>query len=255
MTATILVTNDDGIESPGLHELAAMAFETGHRVIVAAPARESSGSSASITGASPEGNITMDRHPIAALPDVRSYAVQAAPALIALIAAHGAFGDPPDLVLSGVNRGANVGHAILHSGTLGAALTAGSSSGRGLAVSLDVGMDPPECHWKSAAATARHLLGPLLDGPTGVVLNLNVPNTADPGPGRVRLAKLAPFGIVQTTAAEQGDDALRLTVADLESEQDPDTDAALLLAGHSTLTRVTGIGEAQLDGRYDGLVD
>ena len=239
---TVLVTNDDGIDSPGLHVLAAAAIEEGLEVVVAAPWSQSSGSSASITGAEADGRIHMERRTIAGL-DVTCFAVRAAPALIALIASHGAFGPAPDLVLSGVNRGANIGRAILHSGTVGAALTAGANGSRGLAVSLDVGMDPDVCHWAAAADAARILLRGLLDAPPGTVLNLNVPNAADAGDRPHRTATLAPFGIVQTTAAEHGEGEVRLTVADLTGEQDPQSDAALLLAGHPTLTSITGIGE------------
>lgn len=120
--STVLITNDDGIDSAGLHALAAVAIDEGLEVVVAAPASEASGSSASVIGADHDGHVHMSRREIAGL-DVPCYAVRAAPALIALIAAHGAFGDVPDAVLSGINRGANIGHAVLHSGTVGAALT------------------------------------------------------------------------------------------------------------------------------------
>jgi 5'-nucleotidase len=240
--STVLVTNDDGIDSPGLHALAAVAIEEGLDVVVAAPSTQSSGSSASITGAEADGRIHVERRTIAGL-EISCFAVRAAPALIALIASHGAFGSAPELVLSGVNRGANIGRAILHSGTVGAALTAGANGARGLAVSLDVGMDPDVCHWAAAAEAARALLRGMLDSPPGTVLNLNVPNAADAGSRPPRTATLAPFGIVQTTAAEHGEGEVRLTVADLTGEQDPRSDAALLVAGHPTLTSITGIGE------------
>lgn len=239
---TVLVTNDDGIDSPGLHSLAAAAIADGFAVVIAAPASQSSGSSASITGAEADGRIHMETREIAGF-EIPCFAVRAAPALIALIASHGAFGDAPDLVLSGVNRGANIGRAILHSGTVGAALTAGANGARGLAVSLDVGMDPDVCHWDAASSAARKLLQVLLAAPLGTVLNLNVPNDADAGARRPRPATLAPFGIVQTTAAEHGEGEVRLTVADLTGTQDPHSDAALLAAGHPTLTSITGIGE------------
>ena len=67
------------------------------------------------------------------------YGVDAAPGFIALIASRGAFGPPPALVLSGINRGLNTGHAVLHSGTVGAAMTGRVNDCRALAVSLDVG--------------------------------------------------------------------------------------------------------------------
>lgn len=245
---TVLVTNDDGIESPGLHALADAAVAEGFDVIVAGPATESSGSSASIIGADRDGRIRMERREVAGL-DVPCWAVQAAPALIALIAAHGAFGAVPDAVLSGVNRGANIGHAILHSGTVGAALTGGSNGGRGLAVSLDVGLHPDTHEWDAAANVARRLLRELVDSPPGTVLNLNVPNRAAAADLDPRGATLAPFGIVQTTAAEAGEGGVRLTVADLGAVDDPNSDAALLAAGHATLTALSGLREVPLPGR------
>lgn len=245
---TVLVTNDDGIESPGLHALADAAVAEGFDVIVAGPATESSGSSASIIGADRDGRIRMERREVAGL-DVPCWAVQAAPALIALIAAHGAFGAVPDAVLSGVNRGANIGHAILHSGTVGAALTGGSNGGRGLAVSLDVGLHPDTHEWDAAANVARRLLRELVDSPPGTVLNLNVPNQASAAELDPRGATLAPFGIVQTTAAEAGEGGVRLTVADLGAVDDPNSDAALLAAGHATLTALSGLREVPLPGR------
>lgn len=247
--STVLITNDDGIDSPGLHALAAVAIAEGLDVVVAAPASEASGSSASIIGADHDGHVHMRRRDIAGL-EAPCYAVQAAPALIALIAAHGAFGDVPDAVLSGINRGANIGHAVLHSGTVGAALTGGSSGGRGLAVSLDVGMHPLTHEWDAAAGLVRGILRPLLDAPAGTVLNLNVPNHADAAGLRPQLATLAPFGIVQTTATERGEGGVRLTVSDLEGEHDPQSDASLLAAGRATLTAITAVGEAPLP---DGL--
>jgi 5'-nucleotidase len=241
---TVLITNDDGIDSPGLHALALAALAEGLDVVVAAPASESSGSSASIIGAEADGRIHMETRRIAGL-TMPCYAVRAAPALIALIAAHGAFGTPPDAVLSGVNRGANIGRAVLHSGTVGAALTAGSNGARGLAVSLDVGMHPDVCHWDAAANVARTVLAALLDAPVGTVLNLNEPNDAvvEKPP---REASLAVFGIVQATATERGEGGVRLTVADLTGDHDPRSDAALLGAGHPTLTSITAVRDAPM---------
>ncbi len=242
---TVLVTNDDGIDSPGLHALAAAAAAEGLDVIVAAPASEASGSSASITGAELDGRIHVERREIEGL-EMPCFAVRATPALITLIAAHGAFGSAPDAVLSGVNRGANIGRAILHSGTVGAALTGGSSGARALAVSLDVGMHPATHEWEAAASLARGVLRALLACPRGTVLNLNVPNDAGAGDLPLRAATLAPFGVVQTTATEAGEGDVRLAVADLEGEHDPTSDAALLAGGHPTLTAITGVGETRM---------
>lgn len=244
MTA-VLITNDDGIASPGLCALARVALGLGLEVTVAAPRHQSSGASASILGTHEDGSIRFSPQTLSTLPDARAFAVDAAPGLIALVAAHGAFGPAPDVVLSGVNRGANVGRAILHSGTVGAALTAGVNGARGLAVSLDVGMEPHEEHWEAARPFVEQLLPVLLDSPIGSVFNLNVPNTIEEV--TLREGPLAHFGIVQTTmTAEGADDAsgVRLAVADFPSDQDPGSDAALLAEGFATVTSIASVSDA-----------
>ncbi|PZF83058.1 5'/3'-nucleotidase SurE [Jiangella anatolica] len=247
-----LVTNDDGIDAPGLRALAGAAQELGLDVVVAAPAVQSSGSSASIiAGLEERDRIALRRHPLDGLDDVPAYAVGAAPGLIALIAAYGAFGDPPDVVLSGVNHGANVGRAILHSGTVGAALTAGINKSRGLAVSLDVGLaveyhlEAPaaEPHWATAAELAARVVPALLDQPPGTVLNLNVPDREPGELGELRPAPLAAFGIVQTTMTEQTDEHIRLSVAGLADPPAPGTDADLLAGGHAVVTALRSVCE------------
>ena len=240
---TALITNDDGIDSPGLLRLARIAFDEGFDVIVAAPAKQSSGSSASIIGAENDGRIRFERREFDGLDGVPAFAVQAAPALISLIAEHGAFGKSPDLVFSGINKGANVGRAILHSGTVGAALTAGLNGARGLAVSLDVGMSPLECHWDAAAPLVRQLIARLLDRPDGTVFNLNVPNVADASL-ELREGPLASFGIVQTTMTQNDETNVRLSVADTPADQTAGTDADLLAAGFATVTSIAPVGEA-----------
>jgi 5'-nucleotidase len=234
-----LITNDDGIDSPGLHALALAAREHGLDVVVAAPARQSSGSSASITAAEEDGRIQIERRELPGLAGVDAFAVRGAPGLIALIGSNGAFGDKPDLVLSGINHGANVGRAILHSGTVGAALTGGMGGAHGLAISLDVGFDPTFFAWDAAALVTRAVLPTLLAHAPGTVLNLNVPNIGTPVEWRE--ATLAPFGIVQTTLHRDGDDHVRLAVEDLPNEPVPGSDAALLAAGYATLTSITGV--------------
>ncbi len=239
---TALITNDDGIDSPGLRCLADAALTAGLDVTIAAPAEEASGSSASIIGAESDGRIHFERRELDGFPGVRAFAVQAAPALIALIAEHGAFGTAPELVLSGVNRGANVGRAVLHSGTVGAALTGGVNGARGLAVSLDVGINPSTCHWRACHPAVRELIPLLLEHPAGTVFNLNVPN-AD-AEFELREGPLATFGIVQTTMTRSHHEHVRLSVADTPSNQEQGTDAALLAAGYATVTSITPVTEA-----------
>jgi 5'-nucleotidase len=134
----VLVTNDDGVASPGLHALARALVDDGHDVIVVAPDREMSGSAAAIGQVHVEGGIDAERVDLPRLDGVLAYAVAGPPGLCVLTARLGGFGDPPDLVVSGINPGCNTGRAVLHSGTVGAALTAANFGCRGLAVSIDV---------------------------------------------------------------------------------------------------------------------
>jgi len=240
----VLVTNDDGIDAPGLHALARAAIAAGHDVTIAAPARQSSGASASIAAAEEDGRIAVERRELTGLDGVPSFAVRGGPGLIALIAARGAFGEAAELVLSGVNHGANVGRAILHSGTVGAALTGGLNGAWGAAVSLDVGMHPAEFHWDAAALTAIGLLPFLLERPRGTVINVNVPNT--PSNRGVREAGLAPFGIVQTTLSERGEQYLRLAVEDLPNVPESGTDAAYLADGWVTVSGLDPVSHIDL---------
>src|ERR1700722_6104084 len=160
-----LITNDDGIGSRGLRVLARAAVAAGLDVTVAAPDSERSGSGAALSalepgggargGGGPGGRLLVGEQPLDGLDGVRAFAVRASPALIAFVATSGVFGSVPDIVLSGVNHGPNTGPAVLHSGAVGAALTAASHGIPALAISLAAQVP---VHWDAAgAATARAL--------------------------------------------------------------------------------------------------
>jgi 5'-nucleotidase len=230
----VLVTNDDGVDSVGLHCLGALAHELGHEVVVAAPWSESSGASASLTALKQVGQIASEQRVVPALADVPVFAVQATPAMIVLVAAAGAFGEVPEVVLSGVNRGANTGRAVLHSGTVGAALTAVSHGMRAMAVSL---ASATPKHWDGAVEAARRAF-PLLDDQARAIVNVNAPDVPAEQIRGPRAARLATFGVVQTTVLETGSGLIRLAVKDEDAENEEGTDAALLAAGWATVTLV-----------------
>ena len=164
-----LVTNDDGIDSPGLHALAAAAVEAGLEVIVAAPAEQASGASASLDAVRREGRTIVSRRRAAGPSGVEAWAVDAQPGHIVVAALNGWFDPAPDLVLSGINHGANVGRAVLHSGTVGAALTAGISDTRGAGAVARRGAAPEtdERHWESGRRPAAPGAGPAARRPGG----------------------------------------------------------------------------------------
>ncbi|MFE4465439.1 5'/3'-nucleotidase SurE [Oerskovia sp. NPDC056781] len=230
-----LITNDDGIDSPGLAVLAGAALDAGYEVVVAAPARESSGASASLLGAEEDGRLVVEPRRAPGLPDgVTSLAVRAAPALIAFVAAYGGFGARPDLVLSGVNKGANTGNAILHSGTVGAAMSATTHGIASVAVSMDAA-EPR--HWETARLVTDHVVEWVARTPLGRrVVNVNVPDRA-PGDLRgLRQAPLASFGLVQARIHENDDRNLTLQYSGTERHSEPDSDTGLLTRGWATVT-------------------
>lgn len=239
-----LVTNDDGITSEGIRALARVAVDAGLDVIVAAPHEEASGSSASLRAVEAEGRILVQEHALADLPGVPAYGVSAAPGFIALIGARGAFGPPPDVVLSGVNRGVNTGHAILHSGTVGAAFTAATQGCPALAVSLAVSDDDRTPHWETAARVAARALPAVLGDSQGLVLNVNVPNVEAASLRGVARGRLASFGAVQTNIAEVGTGYVRISVAEPEAELEQGTDAWLVAHGYASVTALHPICEA-----------
>ncbi|ACQ81736.1 Survival protein SurE [Beutenbergia cavernae DSM 12333] len=231
-----LVTNDDGVASPGLAVLADVAREVGCDVVVAAPNREYSGASASLIGHEAEGRLRLAAARPPGLPDdVPAFAVRAAPALITFTASYGAFGPKPDLVLSGVNLGANTGHATLHSGTVGAALSAATQGITAMAVSI---ASPAPRHLETARAYTRRALDWLLEQPPlgDRVLNLNVPDLPMDAVRGMRPARLATFGAVQGRVKEKGHDYVTLTYSGLGAGTEDGSDAFLLARGWATLT-------------------
>ncbi|OZM75944.1 5'/3'-nucleotidase SurE [Pseudonocardia sp. MH-G8] len=239
-----LVTNDDGIDSPGLAALTRLALAAGLDVVVAAPSEQSSGASAAITAVRDEGRTLIERHELGDRPELPAWGVRAQPGHIVVAALTGWLDPAPDLVLSGVNRGANVGRAVLHSGTVGAILTAALHGVRGLAVSLDVPLDPQgERHWDAADDVFPRVLELLLDAPPGTSLSLNVPDRDRGRHRELRHARLAAFGTVQARVDEVEDGGLRLGEVEVGTEPEEGTDGALLAAGHPTLTALRSISE------------
>src|SRR5688500_8313189 len=140
----ILVTNDDGIHAAGLGVLARRLVAEGYDVLVAAPLGDRSGSgAASGPGHRGEGLAVEDVR-LEGLAGIPCCGREGPPALAVRTGRLGACGEPPEVVVSGINPGANTGRSVLHSGTVGAALTAANFGISGLAVSAGVS-DP--MHW------------------------------------------------------------------------------------------------------------
>jgi 5'-nucleotidase len=237
----VLVTNDDGVEAQGIHELAAALCEKGYDVVVVAPDRDRSGMSAAIGLVHADQHLDVTQVDLPGCDGVAAYALDGPPALCVMAARLGAFGEPPEFVVSGINSGCNTGRAILHSGTVGAALTAQGFGCSALAVSIDVS-EP--WRYDAAARVALDVFPMLLEAPARSALNLNVPARDYEEILGVRWARLAAFGSVRAAVAEATDVRIQLELRATGAEPPPDSDQGLVEQGYASLTTLIGVAEA-----------
>jgi 5'-nucleotidase len=167
----ILVGNDDGVFAPGIRALANALATAGHNVTVVCPDRERSA-----TG----HGLTMHR-PLRAesvhdlfLPIVKAWACSGLPADCIKLALDALLDQPPDLLLSGINQGANLGTDILYSGTVSAAMEGAIAEIPSIALSLTSFTYPD---FQAAAAYAVSLVEQLgvQPLPEPMLLNINIP--------------------------------------------------------------------------------
>ena len=239
----LLVTNDDGVPAPGLIAVARHLHDIGHEVLVVGPTDDRSGSSAAVGPIRMDEGIPVVPVRLPELEGIPAWAIDAPPALCVMAAVLGGFGAPPELVVSGVNRGPNTGASVLHSGTVGAALAGANFGVSGVAVSLAWG-EPT--FLDTATAVAASTLGWLAQEPVGTVLNVNVPNRALADCAGVCWAPLARFGTVRAALRDGESDA---PVLEIQGDGEPGageegTDTVMLAAGYVTVTAVVGVQAA-----------
>jgi 5'-nucleotidase len=163
----ILVSNDDGYRAEGLHTLAGALREFGDVTIVA-PDRNRSGAGHSLTLDVPLRVTQMDE---------KLYYVTGTPTDCVHLAISGLFDYEHDMVVSGINDGANLGDDVLYSGTVAAAIEGRFLGLPAIAVSLCTGVHSGQ-HFDTAARVARELVGRLLRQPVdpATIFNVNVPD-------------------------------------------------------------------------------
>ena len=164
---TILVSNDDGITAPGIIALEEALEELGD-VFVVAPDRERSASSHSLTIDVPLRAVHLRE---------RAWAVRGTPTDCVLLAIENLLPRRPDLVVSGVNRGPNMGSDVTYSGTVAAAIEGTILGIPSIAVSLDRA-ESGAFEYAPAAGIAREFAELVVERglPEGTLLNINVPN-------------------------------------------------------------------------------
>jgi 5'-nucleotidase len=233
----ILVTNDDGIESPGLWQLAEVMAEFG-RVLVVAPAGEASGSGTMVTY---QRELNVQQVP-ERIPGIRSYKVDGTPADCVLVGLRQLKKGHISIIAAGINPGANLGADVFLSGTCGAALMGAFRNVTSFALSLALEMQDgaaPGFHWDTGAAVARTLAQGVEDGgvPDGAFLNVNIPARPIGDISGISTTRVAPGGYAHL--AEKVDPATgmleRQVVADTRHAH-PGTDIRAVLDGYVSIS-------------------
>jgi 5'-nucleotidase len=236
----ILLTNDDSIAAPGLWA-AARALAALGRVTVVAPASNYSGYGAALP---PRHQLhyypyeRYDGHPV----NVTAYGLAGTPSTCAQVGLSGVLGGGPfDLLVSGINHGANLGYDVFYSGTVGAALTAHLLGVPAIAVSLVAGPAGVQ-HWGAAEWVIDEVVRLWQDDRTTAApfFNVNVPNLPQPdldemlitSPGRTSFLSKYRFA-----PHSHEENVLAVTTTDsLVVRQEPWTDAWAVALGYVSVT-------------------
>jgi 5'-nucleotidase len=238
----VLLTNDDGIQAPGLVIMARRLVTSGHDVMIVAPAVQCSGSGTSV-GSEIDGRLVgISDLTLPGLEGIQALAIDGPPALIALAACHGLLDAVPDVVISGINPGNNVGRLAAHSGTLSAVTTAGAYGIAGVAVSCAAS---PNDQFEATAGFVALALDPLIRfAAASTVYNLNFPPCPLEEVRGVRVGRLAEPGPTDVSLLrETGGFRMRLARDHLQAADD--SDLALVMEGYISITAlVAGLQES-----------
>ena len=187
----ILVTNDDGINSPGLWALAKAMHRVG-RITVIAPDKERSGVG---SGLSLHNGINVNKTQ-SMIPGVSAYAIGGTPSDCVMLGINRLSAPGVDMVVSGINPGPNIGRDIHYSGTVMATLQGYFRKIPSIAVSLYPKTREEELNYDFAAEIAEKLASNIINGnlKTDAIINVNVPN----------LPREQIKGIINTKTADTG---------------------------------------------------
>jgi 5'-nucleotidase len=166
----VLVSNDDGVDAPGIRILAEGLRNAGHDVLVVAPDRDRSGASNSLTLDAPVRVVQLD---------AQTWRVHGTPTDCVHVAITGMLEVEPDLVVSGINNTANLGDDVIYSGTVAAAMEGRFLGLPAVAMSLATA-DHKGMHYETAARAAVEIIARLAIDPlpADTILNVNVPDLA-----------------------------------------------------------------------------
>lgn len=228
----ILVTNDDGIEAEGLQTLAQCLANRGGEIFVVAPEQERSASGHSITLHRP---IRMEPRDLG--PGIVAQSVDGTPVDCVKLAVQAFMTAPPDLLISGINHGANLGRDVFYSGTVSAAIEGCFLGIPSVAVSLQ---NPagPGFSW-AAAFVVWWLARAYQKPPPGVLYNINLPRLDRALPQQmitVPLGQRLYRNALRRSPDHAGGEYFWLAGEALEEDEGPNTDVGTIRRGQVSIT-------------------
>ena len=232
MLDRVLITDDDGIDAPGLAVLERIAAELAREVWLVAPEHDQSGVSHAVSL----------HHPVRLSErGARRYGVTGTPGDCAVMGVCHLMPDPPQLLLAGVNRGANLGLETVFSGTVGGAMTGMLLGIPSIALS-QAWTDRANVRWDTAAALGAGVVRQLLavGWSSATCLNVNFPDLSAAECGPLTLARQGP-GLIQGLQVEPRTDPRALTYHWISFRRGPrdqglESDVDALAAGRIVVT-------------------
>ncbi len=230
-SARVLLTNDDGIDAPGIELLEKLVAPLVRELWVIAPRYEQSATSHALTIQTP-----LRVHHFGE----RRKAINGTPTDAVLLALRHVMPEQPDLVISGVNRGGNIGGDVLYSGTVGAAMEAALLGVPAIAFSQNR-LPRHEVRWQTAEAHLVPVLQQILaaDWPTDVVINVNFPDVEPEsvtGVKAVPQGRRKPGGSLVEGKDPRGDSYIWVSTEKEQAYTTPGTDEDLIEEGWITVT-------------------
>ena len=229
----VLVSNDDGVDAPGIRILAEGLRAAGHEVLVVAPDRDRSGAS---------NSLTLDMPVRVAQHDAATWRVYGTPTDCVHVAITGMLDVEPDIVVSGINNTANLGDDVIYSGTVAAAMEGRFLGLPAVAVSL-VTADHVGKHYETAARAAVEIIARLKSEPlpADTILNVNVPDVPWDDVAGFEVTRLGNRHRAEACIPQQdprGRQWWWIGAAGREQDAGPGTDFNAVRRGHISITPI-----------------
>lgn len=243
----ILLVNDDGWYGEGLQALAKAALEAGHRVTVCAPDRQQSGA-----GHALGFDKALKARPLGEMSAAPGWMVSGTPADCARMGVWLLRDDKPDIAVSGINYGSNIGAACVYSGTVAGAMEASMAGVPAIAVSLDMGGWAKNGFGPAAKITLEFAQW-ALEHPlkTGEIYNINVPDLPESEIKGLKKASLSNLNLgaprYSLHESEVSGSYYMFEMSDMPENEDPDNDLELLMQGWATVTALTWNCATEMD--------